>query len=78
MQAMGLVATFGNKFGPCWPLDAMPATDRMLRDVLSGITPERAREVAETGVDVLSLGWLTHSVRALDVGLDVLPVNRVA
>jgi nicotinate-nucleotide pyrophosphorylase (carboxylating) len=27
--------------------------------------------VAETGVDVISLGWLTHSAPSLDVALDV-------
>ncbi len=32
---------------------------------------ERIREVAATGVDVISVGVLTHSVRALDLGLDM-------
>jgi nicotinate-nucleotide pyrophosphorylase (carboxylating) len=36
-----------------------------------GLTLERAREVAETGVDFISVGALTHSVRALDLGLDL-------
>ena len=36
-----------------------------------GITPDTAQDIAETGVDVLSIGWLTHSVKALDIGLDV-------
>jgi nicotinate-nucleotide pyrophosphorylase (carboxylating) len=27
-------------------------------------------EIAATGIDVISLGWLTHSAPALDVGLD--------
>lgn len=36
-----------------------------------GITPANVREVAETGVDSISLGWLTHSVRSLDLGLDI-------
>jgi nicotinate-nucleotide pyrophosphorylase (carboxylating) len=35
-----------------------------------GLTLDRAREVAETGVDALAVGALTHSVSALDVGLD--------
>jgi len=38
-----------------------------------GITPETARAVAETGVDLLSIGWLTHSAPALDIGLDFRP-----
>jgi nicotinate-nucleotide pyrophosphorylase (carboxylating) len=36
-----------------------------------GITLANVRAVAETGVDSLSLGWLTHSARSLDLGLDI-------
>jgi nicotinate-nucleotide pyrophosphorylase (carboxylating) len=36
-----------------------------------GITPANVREVAETGVDSISLGWLTHSAKSLDLGLDL-------
>jgi nicotinate-nucleotide pyrophosphorylase (carboxylating) len=36
-----------------------------------GITPANVREVAETGVDSISVGWLTHSARSLDIGLDI-------
>ncbi len=35
-----------------------------------GITLGRAREVAETGVDAISLGCLTHSARAIDLALE--------
>ena len=28
-------------------------------------------EVAATGVEAISMGWLTHSVQALDLGLDI-------
>jgi nicotinate-nucleotide pyrophosphorylase (carboxylating) len=35
-----------------------------------GITLETIRAVAETGVDLISVGALTHSVRALDISLD--------
>ncbi len=34
------------------------------------ITPGSAPAIAETGVDYLSAGWLTHSARILDIGLD--------
>lgn len=34
------------------------------------ITPQSAPAIAETGVDYLSAGWLTHSARILDIGLD--------
>jgi nicotinate-nucleotide pyrophosphorylase (carboxylating) len=36
-----------------------------------GITPANVRTIADTGVDSISLGWLTHSARSLDLGLDV-------
>jgi nicotinate-nucleotide pyrophosphorylase (carboxylating) len=35
------------------------------------VSLERVRAIAETGVDVISVGALTHSARALDLGLDV-------
>ena len=38
-----------------------------------GITTDTSREVAETGVDAISVGALTHSVRALDIALEVPP-----
>jgi nicotinate-nucleotide pyrophosphorylase (carboxylating) len=38
-----------------------------------GITLESIRAVAETGVDAISVGALTHSVRALDIALEVAP-----
>ena len=44
---------------------------RSIAEASGGITPETARSIAETGVDVLSLGWLTHTVKALDIGLDI-------
>jgi nicotinate-nucleotide pyrophosphorylase (carboxylating) len=47
------------------------ARGRALLEASGGITPETARAVAETGVDMISLGWLTHSVRNLDVALEI-------
>jgi len=44
---------------------------RALTEASGGVRPERVREIAETGVDLISLGWLTHSAPALDVALDV-------
>lgn len=43
---------------------------RLVTEASGGIRPETLRAVADTGVDVISLGWLTHSAPALDVGLD--------
>jgi nicotinate-nucleotide pyrophosphorylase (carboxylating) len=36
-----------------------------------GITLDSAAVIAETGVDYLSSGSLTHSVQNLDIGLDI-------
>lgn len=43
---------------------------RAVTEASGGITPDSAPEIAATGVDILSVGWLTHTVRALDIGLD--------
>jgi nicotinate-nucleotide pyrophosphorylase (carboxylating) len=48
---------------------------RALTEASGGITLENVRDVAETGVDLLSSGSLTHSTRALDISLDVTPVT---
>jgi nicotinate-nucleotide pyrophosphorylase (carboxylating) len=47
------------------------AKGRARTEASGGIRPETILAVAETGVDVVSLGWLTHSAPALDVALDV-------
>jgi len=41
-------------------------------EVSGGVTTENVREIAETGVDFISVGLLTHSPRALDIGLYVV------
>jgi nicotinate-nucleotide pyrophosphorylase (carboxylating) len=38
-----------------------------------GVTLANLRELAETGVDAISVGALTHSARSLDVSMEVLP-----
>ncbi len=44
---------------------------RCVLEASGGITPESVRAIAETGVDVISMGWLTHSAPNLDVALDI-------
>ena len=39
-----------------------------------GITLQGLREIADTGVDYISVGAITHSAPALDIGLDFTPV----
>ena len=41
-----------------------------------GLTLARAREVAQTGVDYLAVGALTHSAPALDIGLDLISARH--
>ena len=43
----------------------------MTLEASGGLTLERARAVAETGVDYISVGALTHSVTVFDLGLDL-------
>jgi nicotinate-nucleotide pyrophosphorylase (carboxylating) len=43
---------------------------RMATEASGGVTLETVREIAEAGVDVISVGWITHSAPQLDIGLD--------
>lgn len=60
-------------------LDALREAVRRVRSVArpilteasGGIRPEAVAAVAATGVDLLSMGWLTHSAPNLDVALDI-------
>jgi len=47
------------------------AKGKAITEASGGIRPDTAAAIAATGVDLLSVGWLTHSVKALDVALDV-------
>jgi nicotinate-nucleotide pyrophosphorylase (carboxylating) len=62
-----------------FPLEAMrEAVDlidhRLEVEASGGITLRTVRAVAETGVDLISVGALTHSVKALDISLEVTAV----
>jgi nicotinate-nucleotide pyrophosphorylase (carboxylating) len=46
------------------------ARGRAVTEASGGITPATAPLVAATGVDMISIGWLTHSAPSLDVALD--------
>jgi nicotinate-nucleotide pyrophosphorylase (carboxylating) len=47
--------------------------DGVVLEASGGLTLEDARRVGETGVDYIAVGELTHSVRVLDLGLDLTP-----
>lgn len=46
---------------------------RALVEASGGVTLDNVRAIAETGVDFISVGALTHSAPALDISLDVSP-----
>jgi len=46
------------------------AKGRAILEASGGVNLETVRAIAETGVDVISVGALTHSARVLDIGLD--------
>lgn len=46
---------------------------KVVIEASGGVTLDSVREIAETGVNLISVGSLTHSPQALDLGLDFLP-----
>ncbi|MEE2637823.1 MAG: carboxylating nicotinate-nucleotide diphosphorylase [Acidobacteriota bacterium] len=50
------------------------AEGRVITEASGGISAHTIGQVAATGIDIISVGWITHSAPALDFGLDVDPV----
>jgi nicotinate-nucleotide pyrophosphorylase (carboxylating) len=48
------------------------AASKAITEASGGITAATAPAIAATGVNLISVGWLTHSAAALDIGLDYL------
>ncbi len=46
---------------------------RFTTEASGGVTVENIRGLAETGVDIISVGWITHSAPQLDIALDFIP-----
>jgi nicotinate-nucleotide pyrophosphorylase (carboxylating) len=46
---------------------------RCIAEASGNVTRETVAAIAASGVDLISVGWLTHSAPALDIGLDFLP-----
>lgn len=44
---------------------------RAITEASGRVTPQTAPAIAACGVDLISIGWLTHSAAVLDIGLDV-------
>jgi nicotinate-nucleotide pyrophosphorylase (carboxylating) len=51
------------------PTNGELASKGILVEASGNITLDNIREVAETGIDIISIGALTHSVKALDISL---------
>ena len=48
------------------------AKGKSIIEVSGGITLGKVREIAQTGVDLISVGSLTHSVKSLDISMEIL------
>jgi len=49
------------------------AAGRVLTEASGSVSEDNVREIAETGVDIISVGALTHSAPSLDISLDIEP-----
>ncbi len=63
-----------DNMGTATMADAVRLTAGRARlEASGGLTLERAREVAETGVDLIAVGAITHSAPVLDIAMDLRP-----
>ncbi len=70
--ALGVDAVLLDNMEPAMLRQAVEmAKGRALTEASGGIRPDTAAAIAATGVDLLSVGWLTHSAPALDVAFDI-------
>jgi nicotinate-nucleotide pyrophosphorylase (carboxylating) len=70
-QREGADAVLLDNMGPEVLREAVALVDgRMITEASGRVTPDKARALAEAGVDLISAGWLTHSAAVLDIGLD--------
>ena len=69
--SVGMDAVLLDNMGPDLLREAVRLIDgRAISEASGRVTPETAPALAATGVDLISIGWLTHSVSVLDIGLD--------
>lgn len=57
-------------------LQAKKLRSRVLLEASGGITKENLSDYAKTGVDVISVGRITHSARSIDMSLELSPRSR--
>ena len=69
--AYGLDAVLLDNMGPEMLCEAVARIGgRAVAEASGRINAQTAPVIAETGVDLISAGWLTHSAKVLDIGLD--------
>ena len=69
--AAGVEAVLLDNMGPQMLREAVAmVAGRAVTEASGRITPETAPAIAASGVDLISVGWLTHSAKVLDIGLD--------
>jgi nicotinate-nucleotide pyrophosphorylase (carboxylating) len=69
--ALRLDAVLLDNMDPAMLRQAVGMVDgRMITEASGGIRPDTAVAIAASGVDLMSIGWLTHSAQVLDIGLD--------
>lgn len=72
LLALGADAVLLDNMNPDMLLQAVGLCEgKMLTEASGGITLDTIRDVADTGVDQISVGALTHSAASLDIGLDL-------
>ncbi|WP_216699237.1 carboxylating nicotinate-nucleotide diphosphorylase [Arthrobacter sp. H14] len=72
VAAAGVDTIMLDNFSPAELVEGVKLIDgRALVEASGGVNLETVGAIARTGVDVISVGALTHSVRALDLGLDI-------
>ena len=72
LLAAGCTEILLDNMDPATMAEAVGITaGRATLEASGGLTLDRAREVAATGVDFISVGALTHSVKVFDLGLDL-------
>jgi len=57
-------------------LEAKKLRDHLLVEVSGGITRENLASYVKTGVDVISVGSMTHSAKAIDMSLELNPLKK--
>ncbi|MDG4576916.1 MAG: carboxylating nicotinate-nucleotide diphosphorylase [Defluviicoccus sp.] len=73
--AVGADAVLLDNMAPPTLREAVGLVDgRMITEASGGMSIDVLPAVAATGVDIVSIGWLTHSAPILDIGLDIEPV----